>query len=263
MKQVLTFARGFHGERAPVSPEMLVREIAQGVQETFPRNVRVSTEVADDLPLISADAAQLHRVLLNLAVNAFQCSPAPHRVEIAARREGALVRIHVRDFDRAPYGDWLWWEKGSSCTTASGRSSGGCWLLARALIHEAGHAIQHKVGYAMMTFRQTMVPAVQVAAPIAYILCGFAIYLIGSALGGVLLKIAVVALLVMTVFQFVTLPVEFDASRRAKVQLVSLGILDEDEMPGVNQTLDAAALTYVAAFISALLNLLYLLSRRD
>jgi len=60
----------------------------------------------------------------------------------------------------------------------------------------------------------------------------------------------------------VTLPVEFDASRRAKVQLVELGIVDRDEMPGVSETLDAAALTYVAAFISALLNLLYLLSQR-
>jgi Zn-dependent membrane protease YugP len=111
----------------------------------------------------------------------------------------------------------------------------------------------------MMTFRQTMVPAVQVAAPIAYILCGFAIYLIGSALGGLLLNIAVVALLVMTVFQFVTLPVEFDATRRAKAQLVNLGILQEDEMAGVHETLDAAALTYVAAFVSSLGQLLHLL----
>jgi Zn-dependent membrane protease YugP len=69
---------------------------------------------------------------------------------------------------------------------------------------------------------------------------------------------------VLTVFQLVTLPVEFDASRRAKVQLVNLGIIDRDEMPGVEQTLSAAALTYVAAFVSSLLYLLYLLSsRRD
>ena len=64
-------------------------------------------------------------------------------------------------------------------------------------------------------------------------------------------------------FQLVTLPVEYDASRRAKVQLVSLGILDKDEMPGVNETLNAAALTYLAAFIAVLLNLLSLLSRRN
>jgi Zn-dependent membrane protease YugP len=66
------------------------------------------------------------------------------------------------------------------------------------------------------------------------------------------------------VFQLITLPVEFDATRRAKAQLVDLGILDRDEMPGVNETLNAAALTYVAAFVSSLLYLLYLVSsRRD
>ena len=125
--------------------------------------------------------------------------------------------------------------------------------------HEAGHAIQHKVGYAMMTVRQTMVPAVQFAAPVAYFVTGFGIMLIGSAMGGLLLKLGIAALAIMTLFQFVTLPVEFDASRRAKAQLVTLGILDRDEMPGVNDTLNAAALTYVAAFISSLGNLLYLL----
>jgi Zn-dependent membrane protease YugP len=64
---------------------------------------------------------------------------------------------------------------------------------------------------------------------------------------------------VVVVFHLVTLPVEFDASRRAKVELVELGILDADEMPGVNQTLDAAALTYVAAFVASLGSLLQLL----
>ena len=70
--------------------------------------------------------------------------------------------------------------------------------------------------------------------------------------------------LVLTLFQLVTLPVEFDASKRAKEQLVSLGIVGKDEMPGVTKTLDAAAYTYVAAFISSLGWLLYLfLGRRD
>lgn len=134
--------------------------------------------------------------------------------------------------------------------------------------HEAGHAIQHKVGYAMMSVRQTMVPAVQIAAPVAYILVGFGVYLAGSLLGGLILKIAIGALLVMTAFQLVTLPVEFDATRRAKAQLVNLGIVDSDEMVGVNETLDAAALTYVAAFVASLGQLLHLLlilggGRRD
>ena len=80
---------------------------------------------------------------------------------------------------------------------------------------------------------------------------------------GPLLDIAIVCYAVLTLFQLVTLPVEFDASRRAKVQLVTLGILDRDEMPGVNETLNAAALTYVAAFVSTLLMLLSLISRRE
>jgi hypothetical protein len=78
-----------------------------------------------------------------------------------------------------------------------------------------------------------------------------------------ILNIAIVAFAVLTLFQLITLPVEYDASRRAKVQLVALGILDQDEMPGVNETLNAAALTYLAAFMAALLNLLSLLSRRN
>ncbi len=129
--------------------------------------------------------------------------------------------------------------------------------------HEAGHAIQQKVGYAMMTFRQTLVPAVQIASPIALGVMSFGIFLAAvlgaKAFGIIILQLGVVALTVMALFQLVTLPVEFDASRRAKVQLVNLGILQRDEMAGVNETLDAAALTYVAAFVTTLGNLLYLL----
>jgi Zn-dependent membrane protease YugP len=133
--------------------------------------------------------------------------------------------------------------------------------------HEAGHAIQHKVGYAMMSVRQTLAPATQIAAGVANFVMIAGIFLISSAIGGTLLTFGAVALGVICLFQFVTLPVEFDASRRAKAQLVQLGILDRDEMPGVNSTLDAAALTYVAAFVAALGSLLHILlllsGRRD
>jgi Zn-dependent membrane protease YugP len=129
--------------------------------------------------------------------------------------------------------------------------------------HEAGHAIQHKVGYAMLNFRMALVPATQFVSGILPILMIGSIFLFRG-LTGIMLDVAIICYAVLTLFQLVTLPVEFDASRRAKVQLVQLGILDQDEMPGVNQTLNAAALTYLAAFIGALLNLLYLLSaRRD
>ncbi len=128
--------------------------------------------------------------------------------------------------------------------------------------HEAGHAIQHKIGYRMLNFRMALVPATQIVSkiiPFVFLASWFLV----RGLVGPMLDIAIVCYAVLTLFQLITLPVEFDASRRAKVQLVSLGILDKDEMPGVDETLDAAALTYVAAFISALLTLLYLLSRRD
>lgn len=129
--------------------------------------------------------------------------------------------------------------------------------------HEAGHAIQQKVGYSMMKFRQVMVPAVQIASPIAWGVLSFGIFLaamLGArAFGIAILQLGVIALTVIALFQLVTLPVEFDASRRAKVQLVNLGIVDADEMPGVHETLDAAALTYVAAFVATVGQLLHLL----
>ncbi len=125
--------------------------------------------------------------------------------------------------------------------------------------HEAGHAIQHKVGYAMMNIRQTLAPATQIAASVSNFVLIAGIFLFSSAIGGKLLVIGAIALAIICLFQFVTLPVEFDASRRAKEQLVGLGILDRDEMKGVDETLDAAALTYVAAFVAALGSLLHIL----
>lgn len=129
--------------------------------------------------------------------------------------------------------------------------------------HEAGHAIQHKIGYSMLHLRMALVPATNIVTRVlpVIMLAGF---FFARGLSGMLLDVAILCYAVLTVFQLVTLPVEYDASRRAKVQLVELGIIDRDEMPGVEQTLNAAALTYVAAFISSLLYLLYLISsRRD
>lgn len=133
--------------------------------------------------------------------------------------------------------------------------------------HEAGHAVQHKVGYKMLNARMAMIPVTNIASNIMpYIMFG-PFFLFGAAMGGLFLKIGVGCYLVMTAFHLITLPVEFDASRRAKKELVSLGILGQDELVGVNKTLDAAAWTYVAAFVSSLGYLIYLLmmlsGRRD
>lgn len=134
--------------------------------------------------------------------------------------------------------------------------------------HEAGHAIQHKVGYSMMTLRQTLVPVTQIASGASQFLIIIGIVLGAQAAGGIFLMLGAAALATICLFQLVTLPVEFDATARAKAQLVNLGIVGRDEMPGVNQTLDAAALTYVAAFVAYLGSLLHILmiimgGRRD
>jgi Zn-dependent membrane protease YugP len=128
--------------------------------------------------------------------------------------------------------------------------------------HEAGHALQHKEGYQMLEFRMALAPTTRIAAGLIPFIYIASIFLMGG-LSGMILNVAILVFAVLTLFQLITLPVEYDASRRAKAQLVSLGILDRDEMPGVNETLNAAALTYLAAFMAALLNLLSLLSRRN
>lgn len=122
--------------------------------------------------------------------------------------------------------------------------------------HEAGHAIQHATGYSMLQLRMSLVPITMFASKLLpfVIIGGFFFGMMG------LIQLGVLVYLVLTIFQFVTLPVEFDASKRAKAELVSTGILQSDEMVGVNQTLNSAALTYVAAFVSSLANLLYLLA---
>lgn len=126
--------------------------------------------------------------------------------------------------------------------------------------HEAGHAIQHQRGYAMLKARMALVPVTQITSQfLPFIIMGGFFF---GGLGGVMLDIGILCYAVLTLFHLVTLPVEFDASRRAKVELIGLGIVDRDEMPGVSQTLDAAALTYVAAFITSLMHLLWLLSAR-
>ncbi len=122
--------------------------------------------------------------------------------------------------------------------------------------HEAGHAIQHKVGYAALKARMALVPITTFASqalPIALI-AGFFFLPFKP-----IFMIVTVCYGILTLFQLITLPVEFDASSRAKKELVGLGIIGEDELIGVNKTLNAAAWTYVAAFIASLAWFLYYL----
>jgi Zn-dependent membrane protease YugP len=127
--------------------------------------------------------------------------------------------------------------------------------------HESGHALQHQAAYGLFNFRMAIVPMTQFAS-VAYMGIFFA-GLIFRSFFPTLITIAIALFAVTTLFQLVTLPVEYDASRRAKEQLFRLGLVHEHEREGVSKVLDAAALTYVAALVSSVLQLLYLLNVRD
>ena len=120
--------------------------------------------------------------------------------------------------------------------------------------HECGHAIQDSDGYTPMIIRSKLVPIVNFATRIGYIV--IAIGLILGALN--LARIGIIMLLSMLLFQLVTLPVEFDASRRGKKELRELSILDKGEQNGASTMLKAAAFTYVAGVLSTLLQILRL-----
>lgn len=121
--------------------------------------------------------------------------------------------------------------------------------------HEAGHAIQHQQNYSFLIFRNTLFPVANIGSNLSWILIiiGFAIGMTG------LVKIGVLFFAAVVLFQIVTLPVEFDASSRALNQIENNGILYSDEISGARKVLSAAALTYVAATLMAILQLVRLL----
>jgi Zn-dependent membrane protease YugP len=123
--------------------------------------------------------------------------------------------------------------------------------------HEAGHALQHQAAYSMLELRMALVPITQFASA-AYTI----ILLAGLFLGmmKIALPVIIVIFSIITLFQLITLPVEYDASARAKEQLFRLGLVRETEREGVSKVLNAAALTYVAALVSSMLTLLYYIS---
>src|ERR1700751_723143 len=126
--------------------------------------------------------------------------------------------------------------------------------------HETGHAIQHAKAYAPLKMRMAVLPVTMVASQmLPFVIFGGLFFRMSG-----LITLGIYCYLVLVVFQLITLPVEFDASRRAKIILQQMGIVQSGtEAAGVNNVLNAAALTYVAAFIAALGNLLWLMSVRD
>jgi Zn-dependent membrane protease YugP len=122
--------------------------------------------------------------------------------------------------------------------------------------HEAGHALQDKVSYGPLRLRSAIVPAVNIGSWLGPIIFMIGFFMAGT-FGNTLAWVGVVLFGATAVFALVTLPVEFDASKRAKQQLASAGILSPQEIQGVDKVLDAAALTYVAAAVQAVTTVLY------
>lgn len=129
--------------------------------------------------------------------------------------------------------------------------------------HECGHAVQHAEGYSPVIIRSKMVPVTNFCSQVSYILILIGIFM---SFNQVLINIGIILFLAVVAFQFITLPVEFNASSRALKTLENDAILDINEVPKAKKVLRAAALTYVAALITSVLQLLRLIAmsrRRD
>jgi uncharacterized protein len=132
--------------------------------------------------------------------------------------------------------------------------------------HECGHAVQHATGYSMLQMRSAIVPAVKFSTNIQQFLMPIALMTASSVMGKWILLITILVYGVTTAFSLITLPVEFDASRRALVWLESSGNTVSQEQAGAKDALWWAAMTYVCAAMAALVSLLYLImqyQRRD
>lgn len=121
--------------------------------------------------------------------------------------------------------------------------------------HECGHAIQDKQDYSFFKIRSALVPIVNFISYLGYF--GLIVSLFAGFTG--YLKLSIVILFATALFQLVTLPVELDASKRAKEQLINLGLINTEEEHGIRKVLSAAAMTYIASLVSSILNLLRLI----
>ena len=130
--------------------------------------------------------------------------------------------------------------------------------------HESGHAMQDGANYSFLKLRIALVPAVNVVSAFSMpvIMLGIILAVAGQSMGMPLFNIGILMFAVVVFFHTITLPVEFDASKRALQQLVSLGIVDESEVNGARKVLSAAAMTYVAALAVSLVYLIRMLTIR-
>ncbi len=129
--------------------------------------------------------------------------------------------------------------------------------------HEAGHALQHANGYVWLNMRTALVPAVNFSSNFSYLalMAGLILSGISGQLGQIAILVGIILFAVSVLFSLVTLPVEFDASARAKKLMVSTGVVADREATDAGKVLNAAFLTYVAAAVSSIMTLLYYLVR--
>jgi len=132
--------------------------------------------------------------------------------------------------------------------------------------HECGHAVQHATAYSFLTMRSNMVPVVNVSSRLAQFILMGGVIMMAATKSPILLMVGILLLAVTTLFTLITLPVEFDASRRALAWLNGASIVTDEEHDKAQNALWWAAMTYVVAALAAVANLLYyisLLNRRD
>lgn len=185
---------------------------------------------------------------------------AGHGVTGAQAAAAVLAQAGVHDVDIEPVGGALTdhYDPAHKVLRLSpevyhGRSVSAAGVAA----HEAGHAIQHAQGYGLMRVRQALVMPARIGSQLSYIviIAGLALHLLGLAWFGVFLFAAIF------LFELVTLPVELNASARARERLRSAGLVSGADAEGVKRVLDAAALTYVAALVTTGLQMLYFVTR--
>jgi Zn-dependent membrane protease YugP len=125
--------------------------------------------------------------------------------------------------------------------------------------HEVGHAVQDKTGYAFLRFRTSLVPAASLGSTLGYIfvILGLLLVMFGTKFGMTVVWAGVFLFSLAVIFSLITLPVEFDASNRARQMLRSTGMVSTEEYNGASAVLSAAALTYVAATLQAVAQLFY------
>lgn len=206
------------------------------------------------LTLIVGGGAQLYVTSQLKKYSRVQSTLGLTGAETAMRMGSAKGLVHVGVNRGGPNQDFF--DPRTNAVTLGTEAYGQRTITAVATAaHEMGHAEQFAQGYAFMKFRSALVPVVNFCSNAWVVIFMFGLF--AGAMGPTLMKVAIVMFAAVLLFQLVTLPVEFDASRRGLAYLRSTG-MGEAELSGAYSVLRACALTYVAAALTALLQLVYL-----